>query len=303
MAALRAAAPRKTAVRAARALGNTREAPSGRSSARIAIVRSVSSAIDRGEARRGPRAAASASAHAARIIETRGRSGISRSESARALGPRGPGAGGTRRRERSRAERRAAWASRTRPPRGCRRPAPCRRGPRTGWRRRRPRRDPGRGGAAAGRPLLLLPHAGRDVMTLCSPAGDFRDPGPAARAHRFPAALGLPAPPADPGGVRRPAPRRGARRSGTSRPGSSPAFDGRRWDLPSRIYSDLYVLRPGEAVSVAELQAKLARLFYQQTDGGPGAAGALPHRQGRDRDPHAAVPLSRATTSPGCGSA
>ena len=27
-------------------------------------------------------------------------------------------------------------------------------------------------------------------------------------------------------------------------------FDGRRWDLPSRIYSDLYVLRPGDAVSV-----------------------------------------------------
>ena len=53
-------------------------------------------------------------------------------------------------------------------------------------------------------------------------------------------------------------------------------FDGRRWDLPSRIYSDLYVLRPGDAVSVAEIQAKLARLYYQQTE-------AAPERPGRYR--------------------
>jgi penicillin-binding protein 1B len=50
-------------------------------------------------------------------------------------------------------------------------------------------------------------------------------------------------------------------------------FDGRRWDLPSRIYSDLYVLRPGDAVSVAELQAKLARLFYQQVEEPPDRPG------------------------------
>ncbi len=53
-------------------------------------------------------------------------------------------------------------------------------------------------------------------------------------------------------------------------------FDGRRWDLPSRIYSDLYVLRPGDAVSMSELQAKLGRLFYQQT-------GTEPDRPGRYR--------------------
>jgi penicillin-binding protein 1B len=53
-------------------------------------------------------------------------------------------------------------------------------------------------------------------------------------------------------------------------------FDGRRWDLPSRIYSDLYVLRPGDAVSVAEIQAKLGRLYYQQID-------APPERPGRYR--------------------
>jgi len=43
-------------------------------------------------------------------------------------------------------------------------------------------------------------------------------------------------------------------------------FDGRRWNLPSRIYSDLYVLRPGDAASIAGLTAKLGRLFYQESD-------------------------------------
>jgi penicillin-binding protein 1B len=50
-------------------------------------------------------------------------------------------------------------------------------------------------------------------------------------------------------------------------------FDGRRWDLPSRIYSDLYVLRPGDAMSVAELQARLARLYYQATAESPEQPG------------------------------
>ncbi len=53
-------------------------------------------------------------------------------------------------------------------------------------------------------------------------------------------------------------------------------FDGRRWDLPSRIYSDLYVLRPGDAVSAAELQGRLARLYYQRVD-------SVPERPGRYR--------------------
>jgi penicillin-binding protein 1B len=50
-------------------------------------------------------------------------------------------------------------------------------------------------------------------------------------------------------------------------------FDGRRWDLPSRIYSDLYVLRPGDAASAAELRSKLARLYYQEVDGPPERPG------------------------------
>jgi penicillin-binding protein 1B len=50
-------------------------------------------------------------------------------------------------------------------------------------------------------------------------------------------------------------------------------FDGRRWNLPSRIYSDLYVLRPGDATSPAALTAKLERLFYQPVETAPDRPG------------------------------
>jgi penicillin-binding protein 1B len=53
-------------------------------------------------------------------------------------------------------------------------------------------------------------------------------------------------------------------------------FDGRRWNLPSRIYSDLYVLRAGDAATVASLSGKLERLFYQES-------GERPERPGRFR--------------------
>jgi penicillin-binding protein 1B len=39
-------------------------------------------------------------------------------------------------------------------------------------------------------------------------------------------------------------------------------FDGRRWTLPSRIYSDLFVLRPGDQGTPDVLAAKLTRLLY-----------------------------------------
>ena len=50
-------------------------------------------------------------------------------------------------------------------------------------------------------------------------------------------------------------------------------FDGRRWNLPSRIYSDLCALRPGDAASIPALSAKLGRLFYQESDGPPERPG------------------------------
>ncbi len=134
---------------------------------------------------------------------------------------------------------------------------------------------PGRRARVAARPPLLLLRPRRpgcyDVMLAPRVTSETPAP-PHARLvslplwvyrHRLPIL----------GGLRRPAPRAACSSSGTSRRGSSPRFDGRRWDLPSRIYSDLYVLRPGEAVSVAELQAKLERLFYQQIDGRPERPG------------------------------
>jgi penicillin-binding protein 1B len=50
-------------------------------------------------------------------------------------------------------------------------------------------------------------------------------------------------------------------------------FEGRRWNLPSRIYSDLYVLRPGDAATQAGLVAKLGRLYYREVPGPPERPG------------------------------
>ena len=50
-------------------------------------------------------------------------------------------------------------------------------------------------------------------------------------------------------------------------------FEGHRWNLPSRIYSDLEVLRPGESGSPEKLIGKLQRLLYQPTDDAPDRAG------------------------------
>ncbi len=53
----------------------------------------------------------------------------------------------------------------------------------------------------------------------------------------------------------------------------SARFEGRRWNLPSRIYSDLYALRPGDAATIPGLTAKLERLFYQESDAAPERPG------------------------------
>ena len=50
-------------------------------------------------------------------------------------------------------------------------------------------------------------------------------------------------------------------------------FDGRRWTLPSRIYSDVFVLRPGDQSTADTLCAKLARLLYQKEPSAPERAG------------------------------
>jgi len=53
----------------------------------------------------------------------------------------------------------------------------------------------------------------------------------------------------------------------------SSRFDNRRWNLPSRIYSDLTVLEPGGSGSADRLVAKLERLFYQAVPAAPETPG------------------------------
>ncbi|HWP45532.1 MAG TPA: hypothetical protein VNM22_00085, partial [Candidatus Limnocylindrales bacterium] len=41
-------------------------------------------------------------------------------------------------------------------------------------------------------------------------------------------------------------------------------FNKKRWDLPSRIYSDLEVLQPGDNIYQRDLKGKLQRLGYRE---------------------------------------
>ena len=50
-------------------------------------------------------------------------------------------------------------------------------------------------------------------------------------------------------------------------------FEGHRWSLPSRIYSDMFVLRPGDGGSPEKLVEKLERLLYQAVDAAPTRSG------------------------------
>jgi penicillin-binding protein 1B len=56
-------------------------------------------------------------------------------------------------------------------------------------------------------------------------------------------------------------------------------FEGHRWNLPSRIYSDMYVLRAGDSGAPERLVAKLEHLLYQSDPETPGRAGHF-RRQG-----------------------
>jgi penicillin-binding protein 1B len=50
-------------------------------------------------------------------------------------------------------------------------------------------------------------------------------------------------------------------------------FETHRWNLPSRIYSDIAVFEPGASGSADRLTAKLERLFYQASDRAPETPG------------------------------
>ncbi len=56
-------------------------------------------------------------------------------------------------------------------------------------------------------------------------------------------------------------------------------FDGRRWSLPSRIYSDMAIWRMGDGGSPDRIVRKLERLLYQETDSRPTREGSF-HRSG-----------------------
>lgn len=56
-------------------------------------------------------------------------------------------------------------------------------------------------------------------------------------------------------------------------------FEGHRWNLPSRIYSDMFVLRPGDSGSPEKLVAKLDRLLYQPDEEAPSRPGHFRRRE------------------------
>ena len=53
----------------------------------------------------------------------------------------------------------------------------------------------------------------------------------------------------------------------------SRTMDGRRWNLPTRLYSDVWVLRPGDALGPDDVERRLARLRYAPLPAAPAVAG------------------------------
>jgi penicillin-binding protein 1B len=52
-------------------------------------------------------------------------------------------------------------------------------------------------------------------------------------------------------------------------------FSGRRWDIPSRVYSDTTLLYAGQRINRDLLMKKLGRLGYRETDSTPGQKGEM----------------------------
>lgn len=53
----------------------------------------------------------------------------------------------------------------------------------------------------------------------------------------------------------------------------SRTMDGRRWNLPTRLYSDVWVLRPGDALGPDDVERRLARLRYAPVPAPPVTGG------------------------------
>ncbi len=61
----------------------------------------------------------------------------------------------------------------------------------------------------------------------------------------------------------------------------SQTMDGRRWTLPTRIYSDVWAVRPGDAVGLDDALRRLARLRYAESDLPVPGPGQLRRASGR----------------------
>jgi len=61
----------------------------------------------------------------------------------------------------------------------------------------------------------------------------------------------------------------------------SQTMDGRRWSLPTRLYSDVWAVRPGDTLSAADVARRLARLRYVEVPKAPVAAGQYALVKGR----------------------
>ena len=58
-------------------------------------------------------------------------------------------------------------------------------------------------------------------------------------------------------------------------------MDGRRWNLPTRLYSDAWVLRPGDAMGPDDVERRLARLRYAPVPAAPVTGGRYVLSRGR----------------------
>jgi penicillin-binding protein 1B len=61
----------------------------------------------------------------------------------------------------------------------------------------------------------------------------------------------------------------------------SRTMDGRRWSLPTRLYSDVWAVRPGDTLSADDVVRRLTRLRYVEIPKPPVAAGQYAHVRGR----------------------
>jgi len=61
----------------------------------------------------------------------------------------------------------------------------------------------------------------------------------------------------------------------------SRTMDGRRWNLPTRLYSDVWVVRPGDALAPEDVTRRLERLRYAEVPKPPLAPGQYSRSPGR----------------------